>query len=67
MVLRKLRDEDASGMLEWMHDKDIQKSFSLLQLIEQWKICLNLYIPLLMLWSMARVFIMQLPKMEENI
>lgn len=27
VVLRKLRDEDATGMLEWMHDKDIQKKF----------------------------------------
>ncbi len=27
MVLRKLKDEDAAGMLEWMRDKDIQKKF----------------------------------------
>lgn len=27
VVLRRLRDEDASGMLEWMHDKDIQIKF----------------------------------------
>ena len=27
MRLRKLKQEDADGMLEWMHDKDIQKSF----------------------------------------
>ena len=27
MVLRELKSEDAVGMLEWMHDKDIQKKF----------------------------------------
>lgn len=27
MVLRKLEEKDADGMLEWMKDEDIQKSF----------------------------------------
>lgn len=27
MMLRKLREEDAEGMLEWMHDRDIQGNF----------------------------------------
>ena len=39
MVLRELKSEDAVGMLEWMHDKDIQKSFSLLLQTERWKMC----------------------------
>lgn len=27
MILRRLKREDAEGMLEWMHDKDICKNF----------------------------------------
>lgn len=27
MILRKLEEKDADGMLEWMQDKDIQKNF----------------------------------------